>query len=315
MPAPAAGCRWRVSSRPEAAAALPHRRRVLIIVNPAAGGVGRRGRRLDRIVAALKRRGCDAVVRPTAATSGDAERLAREAEADFEAIVAAGGDGTLNAVVNGAATSAGRPVALLPFGTANVLAHEIGLPRDAERLADLIARGAARPVWPGTVGDRLFLTTASAGFDAEIVGGVDARLKRRLGRGAFAWAVVAGLVRYRAPRLIVRTGGAEYRAAGAIAAKGRCYAGRFVIAPGADLAEPMLDLVLLLRSGRLATLRYLVALLLGRAGRGRGVAVIRTRSAVFCGDSPGLVQADGEPAPALPVRIGIAEQPLWLIVP
>src|SRR5216683_5961023 len=184
-------------------AAPPSRRRALIVVNPAAGRSGSSRRRLDRVVAALERRGCVVVLRRAGPASGDVERLAREAEAEFDVIVAAGGDGTLNAVVNGM-ESAPRAVALLPFGTANVLAREIGLPRDPERLAELIAAGPARPIWPGRVGDRLFLMMASSGFDAETVAAVNPRLKRHAGRLAFAWAILVCLWRYRTCELRVR---------------------------------------------------------------------------------------------------------------
>jgi diacylglycerol kinase (ATP) len=288
---------------------------VLIIANPAAGSGGRGRRRLARIVVALERRGCVVTLRRAGPAAGDAERLAREVEADFEIIVAAGGDGTLNAVVNGLAAAPPRPVALLPFGTANVLAREIGLPRGAEALAELIASGPARPVWPGRVGDRLFLTMASSGFDAETVAAVDPRLKRRFGRLAFASAILDRLLRYRACELTVRADGVEYRAAGAIVAKGRFYAGPFVIAPQADLAEPVLQLVLLLRFGRLAVLRYLIALLLGRVAQRDDVLILRTRAAFVSASEPATVQADGELVGCLPMTLGLAEQPLYLVMP
>ncbi|HYU12789.1 MAG TPA: acylglycerol kinase family protein, partial [Stellaceae bacterium] len=79
------------------------RRRVLIIVNPSAGAARSGARRLRRVMAALERRGCVVVVRQASAQTGDVERLAREAEPDFDAIVAAGGDGTVNALANGLA--------------------------------------------------------------------------------------------------------------------------------------------------------------------------------------------------------------------
>jgi len=114
--------------------------------------------RLDRIVAGLERRGCAAVLH-RAAAAADIERLAREAGQDCDIVVAAGGDGTINAVANGLALAPrDMPLAVLPLGTANVLAREIGLPRDPDRLAELIVTGAARPIWPGRIGDRLFLT-------------------------------------------------------------------------------------------------------------------------------------------------------------
>ena len=295
-------------------AAPPFRRRALIIVNPAAGRSRSSRRRLDRVVAALERRGCAVVLRRVGPASGDAERLAREAEAEFDIIVAAGGDGTVNAVVNGMAAPA-RAVALLPFGTVNVLAREIGLPRDPEQLAALITAGPARPIWPGRVGDRLFLTMASSGFDAETVAAVNPRLKRHAGRLAFAWVILVCLWRYRACELCVRVDGVDYRAATVIAAKGRFYAGPHVIAPRADLAEPMLDLVLLQRSGRVAVLRYLGALLLGRLPRRHDITIVRAREAFVSAAESVPVQADGEIVAHLPVRIAIADQPLRLVQP
>jgi diacylglycerol kinase (ATP) len=290
------------------------RRRALIILNPAAGRSRSSGRRLGGVVRALERRGCAVVLRRAGTESGDVERLAREAEAEFDIFVAAGGDGTLNAVVNGMA-AAPRAVALLPFGTANLLAREIGLPSDAERLAEIIASTPSRPIWPGRVGDRLFLTMASSGFDAAIVAAVNPRLKRHTGRLAFAWAILAGLWRYRACELCVRVDGIDHRAATMIAAKGRFYAGPYTIAPLADLAEPMLDLVLFQRSGRLAVLGYLAALLLGSLPRRRDITFLRSRAACVSAAEAVPVQADGEIVAHLPVKIAIAEQPLQLVRP
>jgi diacylglycerol kinase (ATP) len=290
------------------------RRRALIIVNPAAGRSRSSRRRLDRVIAALERRGCAVVSRRAGPATGDAERLAREAEADFEIIVAAGGDGTLNAVVNGLA-AAPRDVALVPLGTVNVLAREIGLPRNPERLAELIAAGPARPIWPGRVGGRLFLTMASSGFDAETVAAVNLRLKHHVGRLAFGWAILVCLWRYRAYELCVRVAGVDHRAATVIAAKGPFYAGSWVIAPQADLAAPMLDLVLFQRSGRLAVLRYLGALLLGRLPQRTDITILRCREAFVSAAEALPVQADGEIVERLPILIGIAEQPLRLVQP
>jgi diacylglycerol kinase (ATP) len=290
------------------------RRRVLIIVNPAAGGSRFTLRRLGRVVAALERRGCTAVLRHASARAGDVERLAREAEPEFEAIVAAGGDGTVNAVVNGLAGMP-RPLALLRLGTANLLAREIGLPRQAERLAELIATAPARPVWPGRVNGRLFMTMASTGFDAEIVAGVDPRLKRYAGRLAFIWAMLARLWLYRPCELLVEADGVEHRAAGLIAAKGRFYAGPYIVAPRANPADPVLELVLFRRAGRIAILGYAWALLRGRLSRSKHVTLLRAPSAVVSGSRSLPVQADGEIVGHLPATIGIAEQPLFLIRP
>lgn len=285
----------------------------MIIVNPVAGGWFP-GRRLRRLVAALHRRGCAVDMRHAEPEAGATARLACAAARDTDVVVAAGGDGTINAVANGMAGSA-TPLAVLPLGTANVLAWEIGLPWRATRLAELIAGGTARPVRPGQVGDRLFLTTASSGFDAGIVATVDLRLKRHLGRVAFATAIAIGVWRYRPQEIRVVIDGVAHRAATVIAAKGRRYAGPFVIAAEADLAGTLLDFVLFQRPGRLAALRYLAALPLGRIPRRRDIAFLRGREAFISAAEPLPVQADGEIVGHLPARFGVASQPLMLIRP
>src|SRR4051812_17736206 len=88
-------------------------RRVLIIHNPAAGGATPAARRLGQFVGALENRGCRVVLRSTGTAQGDAEGLARAVEAEFDVIVAAGGDGTAHAVANGLAGTP-RPMAILP---------------------------------------------------------------------------------------------------------------------------------------------------------------------------------------------------------
>ncbi len=288
-------------------------RRILVIVNPVAGRGGRGADRLLGVVSELERRGCAVAIRRTAAP-GDAERLAREAEPGFDVIVAAGGDGTVNEVANGLSRSP-RPMALLPLGTANVLAQEIGLPRGSRELAALIADAEPRPIWPGRVGDRLFIAVAGIGFDAEIIARVDASLKRRFGKLAFLEAIVECLGHRYRRELVVRAEGSTFRAASAVITKGRFYAGRFRIAPGVRAADPILQIVLFRHGGRLAVLRYLAAMACGVLHRLRDVSVFTARTASFESAEPTLVEADGEIVGRLPVVVRIAETPLLLVQP
>jgi len=290
------------------------RRHILIIVNPAAGRARSSERRLGRFVAALERQGCTVVLRRAGPSPGEVERLAGQAEPGFEAIVAAGGDGTISAVVNGLGDRA-VPFGVLPLGSANVLAREIRLPRAPEALASLVVTGPASPIWPGRVGNRAFVMMASAGFDSEIVAALSPELKRRVGRLAFAWGFLVRLWHCPACELTVRADGVEYRAAAVVAAKGRHYAGPFVVAPGADLAEPVLHLVLLDRRGRWAMLRYATALFLGRVPRLGDIAIVRARQASVAGNRALPVQADGEIVGELPITLAVADRPLLLIRP
>jgi len=295
-----------MSSRPE-----PPRRRVLILVNPAAGRA--RSGRVGRVAAALERRGVAVTVRTGEPPQG-VEQLAREAEPEFDALVAAGGDGTVAAAVNGIA-AAPRPLAILPLGTANVLARGLGLPRRPASLAEIIATAPARDFWPGRIGDRLFVAMASSGFDAAVVAAVDARLKRRAGRLAYAAAMLSCLRRYREPELRVATAEGEFRGAAVIAARCRCYAGGFTIAPEAELAVPLLHLSVIAGGGRRAVLRSLAALVCGRLPDAGFVTRVTTGAAILSGPAGVPVEADGDAAGSLPVRLGLAPRPVPLICP
>jgi diacylglycerol kinase (ATP) len=289
----------------------------LIIANPSAGRAGS-GRRLSRVVTQLERLGCAVVVRQAGPVVGDVERLAREADCDFDVVVAAGGDGTVNAVVNGlAAAPHGQtiPLALLPFGTVNLLAREIGLPRRSDRLAKIIAFAPTRSIWPGQVGERLFLVVASSGFDAETVAAVDPVFKAHFGRLAIFWAGLRRLCEGPLDQRVVRIGGDQYPASVAIVAKGRYYAGGFVAAPEASIFEPHLHVALLPGAGLLSVLRYVLAFLCGVLPRLPEVTIRKCREVSIAAAISKPVQADGEIAAWLPVVIRVAEKPMTLVSP
>ena len=291
--------------------ALNPRRRLLVIFNPASGRGNRAERRLERVVAALVARGCAVEVRRTR-QPGDAERLARDAEPGFDLLVAAGGDGTINEIVNGMA-AAPRPLAIIPLGTANVLANEIGLPRQPRRLAAVIATGRPQLVWPGCAGGRRFVMMLGVGFDAAVLQRLDPSRKRRWGRLAFLPPILAVWRRWRPQQFTVTSSGRDYAAASAIVTRGRYYAGRFVLAPAARLADPALHVVLLRQSGRWAMLRAMAALPLGLVHRLPDVTMLSVRELQLASPGPAVVEIDGELRGALPLAVGLAATPLMLI--
>jgi diacylglycerol kinase (ATP) len=296
-------------------AALLHaraRRRALLILNPTAGTRTREGAR--RAVETLRALGVAVAVRETACR-GDAERYAASASrADFDVVVAAGGDGTINEVANGLGRHS-PPLAIVPLGTANVLASELGLPLRPEAAARVIAEAQPRPIYVGLANGRRFLQMAGAGFDACVVEGVSAGLKRRLGKGAYVWRTAVELGRYGFPQLRVELDGGSFEAVSVIVAKGRFYAGRFVAAPLASPERPSFQVVLFRKPGRVGALRALAALGLGRLGSLPEVEIRAARSVGIAGADGAPVQADGDVVGRLPVRIEIGAERLWTLRP
>jgi YegS/Rv2252/BmrU family lipid kinase len=294
---------------------VPLAKRVLIIRNPAAGRPIAR-ERYRRVAALLAARGCVLTERVTA-VRGDAERFAAEArQTEHDVLAVAGGDGTLNEVVNGLGPKA-PPLAVIPLGTVNLFAREIGLARETAAVADTIMDGTPKAIRLGTVNGRRFLMVAGIGFDAHVVRSVGPRIKRMLGVVAYVFRFLVELFRFGFPRYAVVADGKRYSVASAVIAKGRFYAGPFVMAPAAALSKPALDLCLFKVGGRLAALSYGIALALGRLSRHPAVALLDAREVRIDGPAGEPIQLDGDAPPGLtlPARVGLSPTPLVVLTP
>ncbi len=287
-------------------------RRVLVIFNPAAGW--RRRQRVAQFRRALDASGCAVTVRETTGP-GDATRIAAETSIQgFDVIAIAGGDGTINEAVNGLA--AGHPpIAIVPLGTANVLAHELGLSLDMEACATLVAGGTPRDVYVGSINGRRFTMMAGVGFDAHVVSRVTPRLKRRLGKLVYVLHSVAAMVDYDLADYELVIDGTPTRAASAVIAKGHFYGGTFSCTPDARLADPWFHVCLFRSGGGWNVLRYATGLLAGRLDRFGDVDIVRAREVRISGGVEEPVQADGEIVTTLPAVATIAPEPLSVVMP
>jgi YegS/Rv2252/BmrU family lipid kinase len=286
--------------------------RILVIHNPTAGR--RRQRFLDAVLSRLRAAGCDVTTRATQ-RAGDGERLARAASSEaFDLVVAAGGDGTINEVLNGLAGQ-NTPLGLIPVGTANVLAAELDFPETAEGLADMLRRGRTRRVYPGVVSGRRFATVAGVGFDAQVVANVRLGLKRWLGKGAYVWQYIAEMVWYR-PRIYqLAVDGVVYGAAGAIISNARFYAGRFICTPDARLTDPCFHVCMFHTASRFAIIRYGLALLIGRINGLADVTVVPGTRLRIANGAGAPVQADGDIVASLPVEIATVTEGIEVVAP
>ena len=168
---------------------------------------------------------------------------------------------------------------------------------------------------------RCFSLMAGAGFDAKVVAGVTAPLKRRWGKGAYVWRSLIECQRYRPVRYAVEIDGVSHEAASVIVTHARHYAGPYVVAPEASLDAPLLHVCLFERWGWMHALRFGAALLRGAlphtpgyrvvAGREIGISVLKD-----AGESRSQpVQIDGDNAMTLPVSIGLSTEAVRLLRP
>lgn len=302
------------SPTPDAARA-ERARRVLVIYNPTAGR--KRGKRLTDTLALLRAKGCEVVERRTT-RRGDAEEFARDASSDnFDVVVAAGGDGTVNEVINGMVGRPDRPrLAVIPLGTANVLALEIGLdPKDTEQVSDTIAHGPSRTVHLGLANGRHFLLMAGAGLDAHVVEGVNVALKRHAGKLAYVVESVRQAFGYDFPELQIRANGQTYEGRMAVACRGRFYGGPFIAAPDARLDRPKLEVCILPKSGVGGVVRYGLALPMNKLAELPEVQVVSADSITILGPRGAPLQGDGDIVARLPAEISIAGETVELVMP
>jgi YegS/Rv2252/BmrU family lipid kinase len=296
-------------------------KKTVLIYNPRAGKFERsRGSLIERLASTLRREGHDVTVAPTTGP-GTAGAIARDyIDRGADLIVAAGGDGTVNEIAEGMLHT-DVPLAILPAGTANVLAVETRLgvkpERVAARLTDLRPRRipVGRVVCEGGRVLRHFLLMAGIGLDAQIVYRVNAALKTRTGKIAY-WVAAWTLLGRTLPEFDVEVDGRPYRCSFALVSKVKNYGGDFSIARTVDLMQDTFEVVLFEGRSTFPYARYFVGLVLNRLERMKGVTITRAREVKVSSpkDSRVYVQIDGEFAGHLPAEIQIVPDALTVLL-
>jgi YegS/Rv2252/BmrU family lipid kinase len=288
-----------------------------VIFNPAARGNKARHfrRHLDEI-------GGQSALKATAAP-GDARRLAAEAVGDgYDLIVAAGGDGTVNEVLNGIGDSpdgfARARLGVLPLGTVNVFARELKIPLRLDRAWEILRRGSETKIdlprvdfsANGKIERRYFVQLAGAGLDARAIELVDWQHKKKVGPLAY---VIAGLkaLREKKPQITAGTDGQKYTGEMVLIGNGKFYGGPFEIFPGADLRDGMLDVCILPRVD-FATLLGCAPDFIARRKLPEK-AVRRFRAAAFELSGESGFELDGEWIGSLPAKFSVEREKLRVV--
>ena len=251
-------------------------------------------------------------------TAGALARKCIDGGADL--ILVAGGDGTINEVINGAVHS-DTAIGILPCGTANVLATELGMGKRLEDAARFVTQWTPTRISLGVMqcaGEepRHFAMMAGAGLDAHIVYHISAKLKKKLGKVAY-W--ISGFVHGMRilPELTVEAAGIEYRSSFTLASRVRNYGGDLEIARDITLLDHDFEVVLFRGVNPLLYVKYLTAVLLGKTEGMKGLTFLRTDSLKLSdpADQRIYIQVDGEYVGKLPATIEIVPHSLTLLMP
>ena len=288
--------------------------RVALVVNPVSGRG--RSRLLASRVADLLRAGGHPVEIYRSGGPGEIRKRARELSDATERILVVGGDGTLNELLNGLADPTRVPIAQLPNGTANILAHELSLPREPAGVARMLIEGPVRFLDMGLAGQRRFLMVASAGFDAMVTRSIALRRTATLGYLGYVAPILRTLRDYVPPRIEVRVDdGPAVEGQLVLVGNTRNYGGLFTMADLARCDSGRLDVCVLRNASLGGLVRAAVSGLTGGLSRRDDVVYVTGRRIRIESDPPVPVQIDGDHAGTTPLEIEIRPAHVPIVLP
>jgi diacylglycerol kinase (ATP) len=290
--------------------------KLVIIANPVAGR-GKVYRRLQGLLSRWPYPDWEVELLTTRGPEHAGELALGLAGAPPDLLAVCGGDGTVSEVA-GSFPGLPFPVAVLPAGTANVLAREFGISSDPSLALKQALRGTAHKIDSARLSgrsSRRFLLMAGIGLDGQIVAQTRPALKARIGMAAYVLSILKQISTYRYPSFRVMTENESYEATSCIVCNARFYGSGMVFSPQADPRDGELDLVLLEGRSRIRYLLFLLSAQLRRPWNASFVKRCRARTVRIEGERGIWVQADGEPVGTLPVDIEILPSSFPLIIP
>ena len=283
----------------------------LVIANPISGA-GRGAKIAKALARELEAAGLRVEVRLTA-VRGDASRFAAQAQAD--AVISVGGDGTLNEVLRGLRDPL-TPVGVLPLGTANVLALDLGLSADPVRAARTILAGHRVKLDTAVVHGELSFLVVGVGFDGQAVRAVERRRRGPISKFTYVKAGLETLWDYREPKLEVELDGERLPGSfGWILVSNVIhYGGLFRLAPDRELGDGLWEVYLFERAARRHLFVHGIRALFGRLPA-KGATRRRARHVRVSSADPVPAQADGDSRGETPIEIDVRGPQFWILCP
>ena len=283
----------------------------LLLYNPAAGRFSLSEKRLKSLLKTLYDCGIRAETAITQPSRDASVELNLE---NKDLLIVYGGDGTLHQVIPEAVRWQ-IPVALLPAGTTNVLARELGIPRDPERAMSLVPRRKLRKIHLGQAKGRYFHLMAGIGFDSDVISRTGQHMKQTLGMGAYWLAALVALLKYPMTPFELSWEGEVHQGTFAVIGNARNYGGELHLTPKASVQENCLDVCLFTSRKKWRYLLYLWGVMSGRHLRYPDVLYRKVRQVKVSSDRPVFIQMDGELIGQSPMEFSSSSEGLQVVVP
>lgn len=294
----------------------------VLIFNPNAGRMRRKGGRLiTQAESLLRAAGHNVILKPTTGPN-TAAGIARDSiKGGADLVIAVGGDGTINEVANGMVGSR-TPLAILPGGTANVLATEMGIGRSIQYAVEQLAHSREERISVGALTvegagqPRYFLMMTGVGLDAHIVYNINLGLKAKIGKLAY-WLAGFSLVGRRLTTFSAALNQQQHTVGFALVSRVANYGGDLTIARGAHLLDRDFEVVLFESSNTFLYVKYMLGAVVGRLSGMKGITIQRSGRVELAEPARSRVylQADGEYIGHLPATIEIVPDALTILVP
>lgn len=289
-------------------------KRGFLVFNPSAGQRKKTNGRIADVLREFEKNGLEISPCPTKPNGSAIQQVADLVKQNPDLIVAWGGDGTFNEILNGMYGS-GIPLGILPGGTANVLARELKIPFELQEAIRIVAAGKVRTVSIGQANKRYFLLMTGVGFDSKVIQNVDDTLKRKYGKTAFGVSALRTAGSYTYPVFEVKADGQGKECVFAVVSNVRRYAAFFDLCPDADIFDEYLHVCLFKEAGLANMFRYAFHVWNHTHRKLPSVELLRASEVEISGGSEIAVQLDGELAGSLPVKLTIHSSAFPLICP
>jgi YegS/Rv2252/BmrU family lipid kinase len=285
--------------------------RYALIVNPMARS-GKTWDQLPKIKGYFKRKGIALDIHTTQKT-GDGIHLAREASKHAEVVIAGGGDGTINEVLNGIAGT-NAALGIIPLGTTNVLALELNIPIEPIEACRHLTTKTPKLIDIGMINERYFLSWAGIGLHSRIIDDTDrAPLKKFFGAIAYAIAGTKAFFTYSPSRMSINADSKNYSGYFVLVGNIKYYGGRFKVLPKAQSNDGLLDVVIFHQKSVLQNFKYTIAMGLGLHVNYDDVDYFQAKNIRVDSFEKALIHADAEMISTTPATISIKKEFLKII--